>query len=122
MTGHSEQPHPKQNPREVFDSFTDIATDLITLPPAFIEALRALAGRSVTRVFSEGGPRIAAQLIALKLADDVVIITAEKPLGLPGLPALGEEARAALLDPARYRPVDAAIYGSDRLRRWERTD
>ncbi len=43
MTGHSEQPHPKQNPREVFDSFTDIATDLITLPPAFIEALRALA-------------------------------------------------------------------------------
>jgi diaminohydroxyphosphoribosylaminopyrimidine deaminase/5-amino-6-(5-phosphoribosylamino)uracil reductase len=86
------------------------------------EALSALAGRGVTRVFSEGGPRIAGRLIALGLADDIVIITAEKPLGLPGLPALGEEARAALLDPARYRPVDAAIYGSDHLRRWERTD
>jgi diaminohydroxyphosphoribosylaminopyrimidine deaminase/5-amino-6-(5-phosphoribosylamino)uracil reductase len=86
------------------------------------EALGALAGRGVTRVFSEGGPRIAGRLIALGLADDIVIITAEKPLGLPGLPALGKQARAALLDPARYRPVDAAIYGSDRLRRWERTD
>ncbi|HXN48683.1 MAG TPA: hypothetical protein VN893_18675, partial [Bryobacteraceae bacterium] len=43
MTGHSEQPHPKQNPGEAFDSFTDVPTDLITLPPAFIEALRALA-------------------------------------------------------------------------------
>ncbi len=43
MTGHSERPHPKQNPREVFDSFTDVPTDLITLPPALIEALRALA-------------------------------------------------------------------------------
>ncbi len=85
------------------------------------QALRALAGRSVTRVFSEGGPRIAARLIALGLADDVVIITAEKPLGLPGLPALGEEARAALFDPARYRPADSATYGSDHLRRWERT-
>ena len=85
------------------------------------QALRALARRSVTRVFSEGGPRIAARLIALGLVDDVVIITAEKPLGLPGLPALGEEARAALVDPARYRPVDSAVYGSDHLRRWERT-
>jgi hypothetical protein len=43
MTGHSERPHPKQNPREALDSFTDVPTDLITLPPAFIEALRALA-------------------------------------------------------------------------------
>jgi diaminohydroxyphosphoribosylaminopyrimidine deaminase / 5-amino-6-(5-phosphoribosylamino)uracil reductase len=85
------------------------------------EALRALARRSVTRVFSEGGPRIAGRLIALGLADDVAIFTAEKPLGIPGLPALGEEARAALVDPVRYRPVDSATYGSDCLRRWERT-
>ena len=86
------------------------------------QALRALTRRSVTRVFSEGGPRIAGRLIALGLADDVVLITAEKPLGRPGLPSLSEEARAALFDPMRYRPVDSAIYGSDRLRRWERTD
>jgi hypothetical protein len=43
MTGHSERAHPKQDPREEFDSFADVPTDLITLPPALIEALRALA-------------------------------------------------------------------------------
>src|SRR5271166_1296351 len=84
------------------------------------QALRALAARGVTRVFSEGGPRIAGRLIALGLADDVVLITAEKPLGRPGLPALDEEARAALFDPRFYVPVQTAHYGGDRLRYFER--
>ena len=53
------------------------------------EALRALSRRGVTRVFSEGGPRVAARLLALGLADEVALITAEKPLGRPGVPALG---------------------------------
>ena len=84
------------------------------------EALRALAARGVTRVFSEGGPKIAGRLIALGLADDVVLITAEKPLGRPGLPALGEEARATLFSGDRYAPVDRAAYGPDLMRRFER--
>ncbi|HEY1454802.1 MAG TPA: bifunctional diaminohydroxyphosphoribosylaminopyrimidine deaminase/5-amino-6-(5-phosphoribosylamino)uracil reductase RibD, partial [Roseiarcus sp.] len=54
------------------------------------QALRTLAGRGITRVFSEGGPRVAARLIALGLADEVVVITAEKPLGRPGVPALSD--------------------------------
>src|SRR5271165_1762088 len=77
------------------------------------QALRALAAKGVTRVFSEGGPTIAGRLIALGLADDVVLITAEKPLGRPGLPSLSDEARAALLDPRRYAPVDRVTYGPD---------
>ena len=48
-------------------------------------ALRALARRGVTRVFSEGGPRVGAALIARGLADEVVLLTARKPLGRPGL-------------------------------------
>ncbi len=84
------------------------------------EALRALAARGVTRVFSEGGPRVAARLIAERLADDVALITAEKPLGRPGLPSLAEGARATLFDPARYSLVDRADYGPDALRRFER--
>ncbi len=40
------------------------------------EALRLLARRGVTRVFSEGGPRVGARLIALGLADEVVLLTA----------------------------------------------
>ena len=86
------------------------------------EALRALSVRGVTRVFSEGGPRVAARLIALGLADDVALITAEKPLGRPGVPALDAQARAALLDPSRYRLVETMVYGADTMRVWERVD
>jgi len=85
-------------------------------------ALRALAARGVTRVFSEGGPRVAARLIALKLADEVALLTAEKPLGRPGAPALDRQARAALDDKTRYRPVETAIYGPDTMRLWERAE
>ena len=84
------------------------------------QSLRALAERGVTRVFSEGGPKVAGRLINLGLADDVVLITAEKPLGRPGQPSLSEQARAALLDPQRYAPVDRVIYGPDVMRRFER--
>jgi diaminohydroxyphosphoribosylaminopyrimidine deaminase / 5-amino-6-(5-phosphoribosylamino)uracil reductase len=84
------------------------------------QALHALAARGITRVFSEGGPRVAGRLIALKLADVVALITAEKPLGRPGVPALGEKARAALSDGSRYRPVETLAYGPDTMRAWER--
>ena len=84
------------------------------------QALRALTEHRVTRVFSEGGPRVAARLIELGLADEVVIFTAEKPLGRPGVPALETSARAALADPSRYRDFESAVYGADVMRRFER--
>ena len=85
-------------------------------------ALRALSDRGITRVFSEGGPMVAARLIALKLADEVALITADKPLGRPGVPALDTEARAALLDDSRYWPIEKLNYGSDTLRLLRRVD
>jgi diaminohydroxyphosphoribosylaminopyrimidine deaminase/5-amino-6-(5-phosphoribosylamino)uracil reductase len=84
--------------------------------------LRALAARGITRVFSEGGPKVAARLIALKLADAVALITADKPLGRPGVPALDAQARAALLDGSRYRPLETMNYGPDTMRLWRRAD
>ena len=83
-------------------------------------ALALLAGRGITRVFSEGGPTIAARLIADGLADDVAIFTAAKPLGHPGVPTLAPAARAALADPARYRLAEDREIGPDRLRVHER--
>jgi diaminohydroxyphosphoribosylaminopyrimidine deaminase / 5-amino-6-(5-phosphoribosylamino)uracil reductase len=83
-------------------------------------ALRALAARGITRAFSEGGPKVAAKLIALNLADEVALISAEKPLARPGVPALDPEARAALADGSRYRPVERLAYGPDTLSLWER--
>jgi diaminohydroxyphosphoribosylaminopyrimidine deaminase / 5-amino-6-(5-phosphoribosylamino)uracil reductase len=83
-------------------------------------SLRMLAARGITRVFSEGGPMVAARLIALHLADDVALITADKPLGRSGVAALDAQARAALTDESRYRRVETRDYGPDTLRLWQR--
>jgi diaminohydroxyphosphoribosylaminopyrimidine deaminase / 5-amino-6-(5-phosphoribosylamino)uracil reductase len=85
-------------------------------------ALRALSARGITRVFSEGGPMVAGRLIALQLADEVALITADKPLARPGVPALDTEARAALLDDSLYWPNEKLNYGPDTLRLWRRVD
>jgi len=84
------------------------------------EALGELARRGITRVFSEGGPRIAESLLAASLADDVVIHTGLKPLGRPGRLALSPAALAILEDEGRYRLADTAMLGVDRMTRYER--
>ncbi len=82
-------------------------------------ALRILADRGVTRVFSEGGPRVAESLITGGLADEVILLTAVKPLGRAGTPALSRAARAILDDPAHYRIAEDDMLGADRLTRYE---
>jgi diaminohydroxyphosphoribosylaminopyrimidine deaminase / 5-amino-6-(5-phosphoribosylamino)uracil reductase len=85
-------------------------------------ALRALSVRGITRVFSEGGPMVAARLIALQLADEVALITANKPLGRPGVDALDPDSRAALADRSRYQLADTLDCGPDTMRLWRRAD
>ncbi len=85
-----------------------------------VEALRALGRRGITRVFSEGGPTIGSALILAGLADEVLLFTAERPLGRAGRPALARDALAALADPVRYAEREGASYGPDAMRRWER--
>ena len=82
-------------------------------------ALRMLADRGVTRVFSEGGPRVAESLITGGLADEVILLTAVKPLGRAGTPALSRAARVILDDPAHYRITEDDMLGADRLTRYE---
>lgn len=85
-------------------------------------ALQLLSERGLTRVFSEGGPSIGSGLVLAGLVEDVVLFTNERPLGRAGTPSLSKEARAALTDGARYRLVEDARLGADRLRRFERID
>ena len=73
-------------------------------------------------MFSEGGPKVAARLIAFGLADEVALITADKPLGRPGVVALDTEARSALLDGSRYSALETLDYGPDTMRLWKRVD
>ena len=88
--------------------------------PRIGAALALLGRRGVTRVFSEGGPTFGSALIRQGFADEVILITAEKPLGRPGRPALDKDALAALADPQRYVEADGDAYGADTLRRWTR--
>jgi len=84
------------------------------------DALEHLGGRGVTRVFSEGGPRVASGLIRQDLADEVIILTAAKPLGREGVVGLDPVAAAALGDPSRYVKVETRQVGDDRLTRYEK--
>jgi diaminohydroxyphosphoribosylaminopyrimidine deaminase/5-amino-6-(5-phosphoribosylamino)uracil reductase len=83
-------------------------------------ALALLAQRGITRVFSEGGPRVAKELIGAGLADEVTILTAPKPFGAKGVPVLAAEARRKLEQPAHYTVAEDGFAGPDRLRRYLR--
>jgi diaminohydroxyphosphoribosylaminopyrimidine deaminase/5-amino-6-(5-phosphoribosylamino)uracil reductase len=85
-------------------------------------ALRLLAERGVTRVFSEGGPRVAESLLTGDLADEVILHTGVRPLGRAGRPALSVAARAALDDEARYRLIETRALGADTMTRYARVD
>jgi diaminohydroxyphosphoribosylaminopyrimidine deaminase/5-amino-6-(5-phosphoribosylamino)uracil reductase len=87
-----------------------------------LAALRLLADRGVTRVFSEGGPRVAESLLAASLADEVIIHKSVKPLGRPGTPALTPAARASLENSARYRMIESRMLGADQMTRYARMD
>jgi diaminohydroxyphosphoribosylaminopyrimidine deaminase/5-amino-6-(5-phosphoribosylamino)uracil reductase len=84
------------------------------------EALHLLARRGITRVFSEGGPRIAAALIAQNLADEVVIFTSPKPFGRVGVPALDGASRQRLGDATLFQIQAEGLSGLDHYRHLER--
>jgi diaminohydroxyphosphoribosylaminopyrimidine deaminase / 5-amino-6-(5-phosphoribosylamino)uracil reductase len=83
-------------------------------------ALNFLASRGVTRIFCEGGPRIAAALIAQGLADEITFLASPKPLGHRGVIGLERTTASLLGDPQRYHLTERRMIGADRLTRYER--
>jgi diaminohydroxyphosphoribosylaminopyrimidine deaminase/5-amino-6-(5-phosphoribosylamino)uracil reductase len=83
-------------------------------------ALSLLARRGVTRVFCEGGPRLAESLITQGFADEVILHTGIKPFGREGRRALTPAARERLEDASRYRLIDEARLGADQMTRYAR--
>ncbi len=83
-------------------------------------ALRLLALRGVTRVFSEGGPTVGAALAERGLADVVVISTADHAMGKPGVVAVRPGLANALIDPEQYGLVGQARHGGDVFTTYER--
>ncbi len=96
-----------------------VPTDLlgrVSLPAA----LALLAQRGITRIFCEGGPRLAESLITGGFADAVILHTGVKPFGGAGRPALRPAARALLGDSALYHEAARGELGADRMIRYER--
>ncbi len=82
-------------------------------------ATRLLAERGVTRVFCEGGPRVADALAAHGLLDEICLVTGDLALGRPGLPAIGPNLRAAI--DASLRPISTETVAGDTVEHFERT-
>jgi diaminohydroxyphosphoribosylaminopyrimidine deaminase/5-amino-6-(5-phosphoribosylamino)uracil reductase len=83
-------------------------------------ALRGLAARGVTRVFCEGGPRLAGALHAADVIDAAVLLTGAEPLGEPGLPALPAGLVAHLSDRRQFEADAAEPLGRDTLQSFSR--
>jgi diaminohydroxyphosphoribosylaminopyrimidine deaminase / 5-amino-6-(5-phosphoribosylamino)uracil reductase len=84
-------------------------------------ALRLLALRGITRIFSEGGPTVADALAKAALADVVIVSTADHSLGARGVPALLPGLASALADKTRYIKLNDQRHGTDTFTTYERT-
>ena len=81
------------------------------------DVLTSLAARGLTRILSEGGPRVAEQLIANDLVDEILLFTAPRPLvGSDGVPGLGPKARTTI--DRNFMLTDERMVGADRLRHY----
>ena len=79
-----------------------------------------LAGRGLTRVLVEGGSRVAASMVSLGLADEVILFRAEVIVGPDGVRALAGNALSAIERSPRFELIDDHLVGEDRLRRYLR--
>jgi diaminohydroxyphosphoribosylaminopyrimidine deaminase / 5-amino-6-(5-phosphoribosylamino)uracil reductase len=68
----------------------------------------------------EGGPAVAASLVAADLVDEAVLLRAPKPIGVDGVPALDGLPLTALTQSRLLRLAGSETLGDDRLERYER--
>ena len=85
-------------------------------------ALAALAERGLTRVMSEGGPKVADALAHQGLVDEVTLITHQKPLGRAGLVAVGPHLEALIADRTQFEVLPVEQYGEDQILHFARLD
>ena len=84
------------------------------------DALTALAGKGLTRVFCEGGGGLASSLLAAGLVDRLEVFQAGKVIGGDGLSAVAPMGVNALTDAAAFTLVQTRRVGDDVLTSWDR--
>jgi diaminohydroxyphosphoribosylaminopyrimidine deaminase / 5-amino-6-(5-phosphoribosylamino)uracil reductase len=82
------------------------------------DALDFLSAKGITRLMVEGGPTLAAAMIAADLVDDAVLFYSDKVIGPDGIEALDGPALAMLKQ--RLTLVGTELVGSDRQETYER--
>ena len=87
-------------------------------PPA--QVLADLGARGITRVFCEGGGRLAASLLAAGLVDQLVGYTAGLALGAEARPFLGPTGWTHLAQAPRFHLAETRTIGGDLFHRWTR--
>jgi diaminohydroxyphosphoribosylaminopyrimidine deaminase/5-amino-6-(5-phosphoribosylamino)uracil reductase len=80
--------------------------------------LKLLAARGITRLMVEGGPTLAAALIAADLVDEAILFHSAKAVGADGVVALDDAAEAALTQ--RLKRISAEPVGPDRQESYRR--
>ena len=83
-------------------------------------ALRALAGRGITRVLCEGGGRLAAALLRADLVDRLAVHQAGLVLGSDGRAAVGPLGLDRLALAPRFRLARTQAAGGDLVQDWVR--
>ncbi len=86
--------------------------------PDLASLLKLVAQRGVTRLMVEGGPTLAAALLAADLIDQAHLFKSAKIVGAEGVEALDAAAAAAL--GRQLRPTDSEPVGADRIEHYAR--
>lgn len=81
-------------------------------------ALRSLADRGLTRVFCEGGSRLAATLLKADLVDDLIQAVAGKILGADATPAIGPLGLERLSECRKFTLAGLNKFGPDLIAHW----
>ncbi|SLN22563.1 Riboflavin biosynthesis protein RibD [Pseudooctadecabacter jejudonensis] len=85
-----------------------------------VDMMTKLADAGLTRVYCEGGGKLAASLLNCDLVDEVVGYTAGLVIGAEGTPGLGAMGLERLNAAPRFTLVDSRQIGADLMHRWAR--
>ncbi len=83
-------------------------------------ALRLLAGRGITRLMVESGPRVAAGFISADLVDEAALLRGPRPIGPDGIDALDGLPLTALTSSPRLMSCGIESVGEDTIESFER--
>jgi diaminohydroxyphosphoribosylaminopyrimidine deaminase/5-amino-6-(5-phosphoribosylamino)uracil reductase len=88
--------------------------------PELAAALKLLAARGITRLMVEGGPTVAAAVLAANLVDEAALLRAPVTIGPDGIDALAGLPLTALTQSPRLRSRGIEPVGPDRVEMFER--